>query len=90
MRRATDDVSDGYGVVVTLPMVGMMVLMVGGVAWSGGLSAAVVKTVRSPSRRQACAKSGLEAEGEGFEPSIRLTTDNGLRDRYELVDLQGF
>ena len=22
-----------------------------------------------------------EAEGEGFEPSIRLTTDNGFRDR---------
>jgi len=30
------------------------------------------------------------AEGEGFEPSIRLTTDNGFRDRYELADLQGF
>jgi hypothetical protein len=23
----------------------------------------------------------LKAEGEGFEPSIRLTTDNGFRDR---------
>ncbi len=22
-----------------------------------------------------------QAEGEGFEPSIRLTTDNGFRDR---------
>ena len=28
---------------------------------------------------------GLQAEGEGFEPSIRLTTDNGFRDpRYAL------
>src|SRR5581483_5090040 len=25
--------------------------------------------------------SAYEAEGEGFEPSIRLTTDNGFRDR---------
>ena len=25
--------------------------------------------------------SSLQAEGEGFEPSIRLTTDNGFRDR---------
>jgi hypothetical protein len=31
-----------------------------------------------------------KAEGEGFEPSIRLTTDNGFRDRYEYADLQGF
>jgi hypothetical protein len=30
-----------------------------------------------------------EAEGEGFEPSIRLTTDNGFRDRLECGDLQG-
>ena len=30
-----------------------------------------------------------KAEGEGFEPSIRLTTDNGFRDRQESVDLQG-
>src|SRR5919106_1823397 len=36
-------------------------------------------------RRQA-----VKAEGEGFEPSIRLTTDNGFRDRLETVDLQGF
>jgi hypothetical protein len=35
---------------------------------------------------------GGKAEGEGFEPfepSIRLTTDNGFRDRYEYCDLQG-
>ena len=25
--------------------------------------------------------TGLQAEGEGFEPSIRLTADNGFRDR---------
>jgi len=31
-----------------------------------------------------------EAEGEGFEPSIRLTTDNGFRDRLETAHLQGF
>jgi hypothetical protein len=31
-----------------------------------------------------------KAEGEGFEPSIRLTTDNGFRDRPETADLQGF
>jgi hypothetical protein len=30
------------------------------------------------------------AEGEGFEPSIRLTTDNGFRDRFEYAGLQGF
>jgi hypothetical protein len=29
-----------------------------------------------------------EAEGEGFEPSIRLTTDNGFRDRLETAYLQ--
>jgi hypothetical protein len=32
----------------------------------------------------------VKAEGEGFEPSIRLTTDNGFRDRQETPDLQGF
>jgi hypothetical protein len=26
-------------------------------------------------------KAAWKAEGEGFEPSIRLTTDNGFRDR---------
>ena len=31
---------------------------------------------------------GRKAEGEGFEPSIRLTTDNGFRDRQETTDLQ--
>ena len=31
-----------------------------------------------------------EAEGEGFEPSIRLTTDNGFRDGLQTGDLQGF
>jgi hypothetical protein len=30
----------------------------------------------------------LAAEGEGFEPSIRLTTDNGSRDRTKSTDLQ--
>jgi hypothetical protein len=29
-----------------------------------------------------------EAEGEGFEPSIRQKTDNGFRDRAETADLQ--
>jgi hypothetical protein len=32
---------------------------------------------------------GIAAEGEGFEPSIRLTTDNGFRDRLESAYLQG-
>jgi hypothetical protein len=27
-----------------------------------------------------CDRTLLKAEGEGFEPSIRLTTDNGFRD----------
>jgi hypothetical protein len=31
-----------------------------------------------------------QAEGEGFEPSIRLTTDNGFRDRTKSADMQGF
>jgi hypothetical protein len=31
------------------------------------------------SRKPACL--GGKAEGEGFEPSIRRTTDNGFRDR---------
>jgi hypothetical protein len=31
-----------------------------------------------------------EAEGEGFEPSIRLTTDNAFRDRLEMAGLQVF
>jgi hypothetical protein len=30
------------------------------------------------------------AEGEGFEPSIRLTTVNRFRDRFESADLQAF
>jgi hypothetical protein len=30
-----------------------------------------------------------KAEGEGFESSIRLTTDNGFRDRLENVYLLG-
>ncbi len=36
------------------------------------------------------ARPAWEAEGEGFEPSIRLTTDNGFRDRPETADLQVF
>jgi hypothetical protein len=31
-----------------------------------------------------------EAEGEGFEPSIHQKTDNGFRDPYESLNLQGF
>ena len=31
--------------------------------------------------RTACPSGSQQAEGEGFEPSIRLTTDNGFRDR---------
>ena len=43
---------------------------------------------RSKSRRHA-RLSAQRAEGEGFEPSIRLTTDNGFRDRTRHHDLQG-
>jgi hypothetical protein len=35
----------------------------------GGLSAAVMETVRSRIGQQMCARRGLIAEGEGFEPS---------------------
>ena len=31
--------------------------------------------------RKNLGRCGGKAEGEGFEPSIRLTTDNGFRDR---------
>jgi hypothetical protein len=31
-----------------------------------------------------------KAEGERLEPSIRLTRNNGFRDRSETCDLQGF
>src|SRR5712671_3940668 len=34
-----------------------------------------------PRNRPTTPTQAGEAEGEGFEPSIRLTTDNGFRDR---------
>ena len=37
--------------------------------------------VASPDSRSTKRLPTQEAEGEGFEPSIRLTTDNGFRDR---------
>ncbi len=45
---------------------------------------------RPPSEAAAhtCSSWLEEAEGEGFEPSIRLTTDNGFRDRTQTADLQ--
>jgi len=45
---------------------------------------------RKPVRRKPGNQAvSSEAEGEGFEPSIRLTTDNGFRDRPKNGDLQG-
>ena len=35
-----------------------------------------------PQSRMPASDSARGAEGEGFEPSIRLTTDNGFRDRH--------
>jgi hypothetical protein len=55
-----------------------------------GLSAAVPKPRTAPLARAPLTGTAWKAEGEGFEPSIRLTTDNGFRDRYELADLQVF
>jgi hypothetical protein len=40
---------------------------------------------KKPHNHAALASGG----GEGFEPSIRLTTDNGFRDHAETTDLQG-
>jgi hypothetical protein len=37
--------------------------------------------VVTPESRSTKRLPGVKAEGEGFEPSIRLTTDNGFRDR---------
>jgi hypothetical protein len=36
------------------------------------------------------AQTHLESGGGGIRTSIRLTTDNGFRDRYESGDLQDF
>jgi hypothetical protein len=49
-------------------------------------SASLERAPRKPSNQAVSS----EAEGEGFEPSIRLTTDNGFRDRLETIHLQGF
>jgi hypothetical protein len=49
------------------------------------------KDRRHPHRSGSPTQEPLDqAEGEGFEPSIRLTTDNGFRDRFEYAGLQGF
>jgi hypothetical protein len=39
------------------------------------------RSVRRTARKPLVKRLPGEAEGEGFEPSIRLTTDNGFRDR---------
>jgi len=48
----------------------------GGLRRTGRLAAHASESPRRPTRSQ---KAGTRAEGEGFEPSIRLTTDNGFR-----------
>ena len=48
---------------------------------SGSAKAAKSSTARRPRTRTTGGFSRQQAEGEGFEPSIRLTTDNGFRDR---------
>jgi hypothetical protein len=46
-----------------------------------GLSVAVRKTASTSTEAVRLGGTAWLAEGEGFEPSIRLTTDNGFRDR---------
>ena len=53
-------------------------------------SEAVMKTARAAVGNRLVRERLEKAEGEGFEPSIRLTTDNGFRDRFEYADLQAF
>ena len=46
----------------------------------GAFSAGARSTGSEPATRSPASDPPREAEGEGFEPSIRLTTDNGFRD----------
>jgi hypothetical protein len=59
-----------------------------------------LKSLMGRARSRPCAPSGgvavespmveWKGGGEGFDPSIRLTTDNGFRVLHRTVDLQGF
>jgi hypothetical protein len=63
-------------------------LDLGGLRWT---DATVMETAAGTSLGgRSRSDSFGERRGEGFEPSIRLTTVNGFRDQYEGSRLQGF